>query len=186
MLDDFVTACRAAASAANPIAEVRELLTDLVADPDQLAGRIPPPAGDDCGRCGSDLILFEDRDVTIFVVHSRPGVQQPPHDHAMPALIGVYEGGETQRFFHRDTSTGNALTETPGRTIRPGEVLSLGSSTIHAISAADERWARAVHVYLGPLSSVDRSLYDPTTCQPEPMTTTRYDELSVAIAPPAP
>lgn len=180
MLDDFVTACRHAATSSDAIAEVRTLLTQLVADPKQLANKIPSPGLDDCGRCGADVTLFEDDDVTIIVVHSRPGVSQPPHDHSMPALIGVYEGREAQRFFRRDTTTGDTLVETAGRTINPGEVLSLGSAAIHAISTSDDGWARAVHVYLGPLSSVDRSLYDHATSQPEPMTAARYDELAVA------
>ena len=181
MLDDFVTACRAAAASGDPIAEVRTLLTALVAEPEQLARQVPSPASDDGGLCGAEAILFEDDDVTIIVVHSRPHVRQPPHDHSMPAIIGVYQGAEVQRFFHRDASSADTLHETPGRTIHPGEVLSLGSSTIHAISTADDRWARAVHVYLGPLSSVDRSLYDPITSLPEAMTSARYDALCVAL-----
>lgn len=180
MLEDFVIACRGAASSPDALTEVRSLLTGLVADPARLADRIPTPPPGECGLCGADITLFEDDDVTIIVVHSRPGMIQPPHDHSMPALIGVYEGGESQRFFRRDATADDALVQTPGRTIHSGEVLSLGSSTIHAISTSDDRWSRAVHVYLGPLSSVDRSLFDPATSQPEPMTTARYDELSVA------
>lgn len=180
MLDDFVTACRQAASSTDPIAEVRTLLGALVADPRLVAAQVPAPTLDDCGLCGADDTLFEDDGVTIIVVHSRPGVSQPPHDHSMPALIGVYEGAEAQRFFRCDTV--GTLFETPGRTIHPGEVLSLGSAAIHAISTADDQWARAVHVYLGPLSSADRSLYDPVTSKPEPMTSARYDELATTTS----
>jgi predicted metal-dependent enzyme (double-stranded beta helix superfamily) len=180
VLDDFVTACRQAAALGDANAAVRTLLSELVANPQQLAKQIPAPTPDDCGLCGFDNTLFEDHDVTIIVVHSRPGVVQPPHDHSMPAFIGVYQGAEAQRFFRRGTTTGDMLVETPGQTIQSGEVLSLGSAAIHAISTADGRWARAVHVYLGPLSSVDRSLYNPATSQPEPMTAKRYDELAMA------
>lgn len=38
------------------------------------------------------------------------------------------------------------------------------------------RWSRAVHVYLGALSSIDRSLFDPDTFDEEPMTVERYAE----------
>lgn len=146
----------------------------LVAEPSALAEQIPEPiTGPGSSVAGSDEILFEDESLTVFVVHSAPDVEQPPHDHLISAVIGVYEGVEEQRYFRRD---GESLIRCGGADIVPGEVLTLGPTAVHAISAGG-RWCRAVHVYLGALSSIDRSLFDPDTFVEEPMTAERYEEL---------
>ena len=45
---------------------------------------------------------------------------------------------------------------------------------IHAIGAADGAWTRALHVYLGGLSTVRRSIFHPETMAEEPLTLGRY------------
>ena len=160
-LDAFVADCRAAAAGPDARQQVVALMKDLVADPSELAGSVPPmasydstPSGD---RLGGDVVLFEDETVTIVLVDTLPGVLQPPHDHLMTAIIGMFEGCEKQRFFAR---TANGVTPTPGRDLGPGEVVVIGTDGIHAISTDDEL-ARGVHVYLGSLSTVKRSIFHP-------------------------
>lgn len=173
VLKEFVATCRALVVGEHPIAEITQAMELLVADPSALAAQIPEPVmGPGSSVAGFDEILFEDEFLTVFVVHSAPGVQQPPHDHLISAVIGVYEGIEEQRYFRRD---GGSLVRSGGADIVPGDVLTLGPLAVHAISANID-WCRAVHVYLGALSSIDRSLFDPDTFEEEPMTVERYTE----------
>ena len=83
----------------------------------------------------------------------------------------MHEGNEVQRAFRRE---GGSLVRSGGADIGPGDVLALGPWAVHAISA-NGTWCRAVHVYLGSLSSIDRSLFDPETFDEEPMTDERYE-----------
>lgn len=171
MVDEFVTRCRALVVGDSPVVEIRQAMEQLVAEPAALAEQIPEPAGRAARSiAGFDEILFEDESLTVFVVHSAPGVQQPPHDHRVSAVIGVYEGVEEQRYFRRD---GGSLVSSGAADIGPGEVLTLGPAAVHAISAS-KAWCRAVHVYFGALSSIDRSLFHPATFDEEPMTVERY------------
>ena len=143
----------------------------LVAEPAVVAAQIREPVVvPGSSIAGVDEIVFEDESLTVLVVHSAPDVRQPPHDHLISAVIGVYEGIEEPRYFRRN---GGSLVRSGGADIGPGDVLTLGPAAIHAISATGS-WCRAVHVYLGALDSVDRSLFDPDTYDDEPMTVERY------------
>lgn len=171
ILDDFIARCRSLVVGENPVVEITRAMEQLVAEPEALAAQIPEPVNrPDRSVAGFDEILFEDESLTVFVVHSAPGIQQPPHDHLISAVIGVYEGIEQQRYFRRD---GGSLVRSGGAGIGPGDVLTLGPAAVHAISASGS-WCRAAHVYLGALSSIDRSLFDPDTFDEEPMTVERY------------
>mgnify|MGYP003318871616 CR=1 FL=1 len=50
-----------------------------------------------------------------------------------------------------------------------------GARAIHAISAPEHQDARAIHVYLGNISDVDRSVFDPETLEEHPFESDRYD-----------
>jgi len=109
-----------------------------------------------------------------MMLDTLPGVLQPPHDHEMHAIIGVFEGAEEQRFFARSSS---GVTAASGRMLEAGDVMVLGERAIHAISSPTGQAARAIHVYFGDIFDVERSLYDPETLDPLPYTADRYDEL---------
>ena len=95
---------------------------------------------------GRDRTLFEDETATVTIVETEPGHLQPPHDHAMCAVIGVFEGGERNRFYRR---TGGRARLATRRVVRPAEVIALRERTVHAISAEPGETCRALHVYLG-------------------------------------
>lgn len=179
-LGSFIAQCRSLAAQEQAVVDIARAMQQLVASPASLAAQIPEPIiSAESSIAGLDEILFEDESLTVFVVHSAPDVQQPPHDHLVSAVIGVYEGVEAQRYFRRDGAT---LVPSGGAEIGPGEVLTLGPTAVHAIGAPSG-WCRAVHVYLGALSSIDRSLFDPETFDEEPMTVERYDEFCRTAAP---
>jgi len=175
-IEQFVADCREAVEQPEPFEAVSELMQKAVSDPGAVNAAIEPPAeltkvGD--VTIGFDKILYEDDRVTVFLVDTEPGHLQPPHDHQMHAVIGVYDGVEHNRFFRRKDG---ALESAGEKDIGPGDVLRVHSATIHAISAGASKPCRALHVYLGALSTVDRSLFDPQTGHEEPMTPERYDE----------
>ena len=166
----FVSECRAAASANHAVAATRAVMREAVR---ALASGVAalPPLDSFYARHGGGLLLghdrtlFEDDTVTVAVVETEPGHLQPPHDHSMCAVIGVFEGGERNRFYRR---TGGRAQLATRRVVRPAEVIALRERTVHAISAEAGEPCRALHVYLGPLGSRPRSLFHPETGIEEP------------------
>ena len=179
VLTTLVANCRSALQSDDPRREIHRLLNDFVADPEATAAAIPAFADDEVEtsprgfRLGGEHVAHEDPDLTVMVLDTLPGVVQPPHDHSMPAFIAVFEGAEEQRFW---TRTAEGITPTPGRLLEAGQVLALGERGIHAISAPADTPARAVHVYLGDIYDIDRSIFHPDTLEEFPMSSERYDD----------
>lgn len=177
VLDDFVDECRALAGddTTDRWTTVSAAMERLVSDPAALAAAIPEPAVPDPEPiAGIDEIVFEDDTVSVILVHTPPGTDQPPHDHLVDTFIGVYEGVEVHRFFARDDAT--TLVPAGGRSVGVGETVSMRPEAVHAIAAEGPDWCRAVHVYLGPLSSIDRSIFHPETFAEERLTMARYEQ----------
>lgn len=182
-LIDFTDACVAAVAGDDPRATLRRLMEDLVAEPETLAAQLEPlgpvdrtPSG---LELGAEATLYEDEKLTVSLLDTYPGVLQPPHDHRMTAIIGVFEGEEDQRLFVRGEG---GIRPTAGRTLGSGEVMTLGSQAIHAISAPSGT-ARAVHVYLGSINTVKRSLFHPETLAETPMESSVYHDYCRPVAP---
>ncbi len=171
LLAGFVDECRAAATGDDAVVRIVAILEQLIVDRDGLA-EATGPLPDDIPAMGIDETLFEDEHVTVMVIATPPDIAQPPHDHRMTAVIGVFDGQEDQRFF---VNAPSGLRELTGRSIATGEVMSLGRKTIHAISATGPQACRAVHVYLGPLATVERSIFHPDTLVEEPFSVEAYE-----------
>jgi len=172
MLTQFISTCQQLAASGAGVGEFTDAMRDLVSDPQGLAAAIgPPELPEPVPIEGVDHVVFEDESLTIVVVHVPPGIEQPPHEHLMTAIIGVYEGAEAHRFFNR-TDTG--LESSGFRAVGPGRVLTMGSEAVHAIASADNNWCRGIHVYLGSLSSVDRDVFDPDSFEAATMTQENY------------
>lgn len=177
-LDQFVADCRQAAAGDDGFEAVQLLMKQVMDNPEAVARAVPENTGEP--ECAGDLvlgyekILFEDETVTIFLVDSLATTLQPPHDHQISAVIGVYEGVERNRFFARENGGIRLAGE---KHLAPGDVLGIRPDTVHAISADASGRCRALHVYLGPLSLVDRTLFDPASGKPEAFRYARYLEL---------
>ena len=166
----FVNECRDAASANDPVTATRAVVREAVRALASGVATLPPLDSIYARRSGDlllghDRTLFEDDAATVTIVETEPGHVQPPHDHAMCAVIGVFEGGERNRFYRRTEGWARLATR---RVVRPAEVIALRERTVHAISADAGEPCRALHVYLGPLSSRPRSLFHPETGMEEP------------------
>ena len=172
----FVIECRVAAEAGDAVTATRAVVREAVRALAAGVFALPPLDSVHALRTGDlllgrDRTLFEDESVTVAVVETEPGHLQPPHDHSMNTVIGVFEGGERNRFFRR---AGGRIRLATRRIVRPGEVIALRERTIHAISAEAGECCRALHVYLGPLGLRPRSLFHPETGAEEPFDPDTY------------
>ncbi len=175
-LNRFVEACV-------PLAPSRDhdgvaaLLRKLIADPETFASTVPAfdecPPSDRGWVMGGEHVCHQSDELTVMVLDTLPGVLQPPHDHSMKAIIGVFEGQEDQRFYAK---VDGGATPSSTRSLGAGEVVVLGEQAVHAISSPPGRHARAVHVYFGDIYEVERSLYHPETLEQVPYSGDGYDE----------
>ena len=118
-IDEFVAACRSIVDEGEAVRpRLATLVADLVADHESVAAAVPSfaevPTSPRGWRLGGEHICHQADDLTVMVLDTLPGVAQPPHDHAMTAIIGVFEGCEDQRFWGRmatgiEPTTGRAL-----------------------------------------------------------------------------
>ncbi|UWQ18400.1 hypothetical protein [Jannaschia sp. M317] len=166
-LEAFVADARAAAAAADPLAAVTRLMADTLADPARVAAGAPTPDRD-------ETCLFEDATVSVWHERFQPDVELPPHDHAMPAVLGVYQGRERNRLWHRVDGLarpGGALV------LEAGGFHVFGPDDIHSVHAEDGAPSLGLHVYLGPLTTVPRSLFDWETGAAIPLTGANFETL---------
>jgi predicted metal-dependent enzyme (double-stranded beta helix superfamily) len=101
----------------------------------------------------------------VLNVALKPGILSIPHDHAMWAVIGIYQGEEVNTFYRRG---GAGLEEANRHTIATGEAILLGDNVIHAIENPLKTDTRGLHVYGGDLLGAARSMWDPFTLAEHP------------------
>lgn len=154
-LDELVTDLRKAALADNPRAAVQALLQSAIADLDSLRAGMPEFQD-------TDVILHEEETISIWHCRFMPGQTVPAHDHQMLATIAVYSGAERNDFYEADPDTGG-IRKSSEVVVEAGNVLQIGPSVIHAVGCASEEPCLGIHVYLGALTTVERSLFDTKT-----------------------
>lgn len=150
-LDDLVNRLRDAAKGEAPRPTIKAILQQAVEDPQQMRDGMPEFED-------NDTILFEDESVSIWHCRFMPGYSVPAHDHQMSATIGVYIGAERNDFFENDPQGG--IRKSSEVELSAGNVLEIGPSAIHAVGCASDEPCCGIHVYLGELTTVDRSLFD--------------------------
>jgi predicted metal-dependent enzyme (double-stranded beta helix superfamily) len=149
-LEEFIEQLRAAARGPEAKSGVRALMHDAFQYPQAIKAAMPEYESD-------DEVLFEDDTVSIWCVRFLPGVHVPPHDHQTTATIGVYEGAEDNHFYLREP---DRLVYKSSRRVDPGDVIALKPDGIHSVEAADGKPCCGIHVYLAPLTTIERSLFD--------------------------
>ena len=163
----FIEDLRAAATHAHPVRAVNSVMKDAVADPAAVAARVPDYEGE-------ELALLETDELSVYCARFFAGQLVPPHNHKMPVFIGVYEGTEVNQLFRHD---GSDLTMVSEKHVGPGDTLSIGGEGIHGVYAKGGKDSLALHVYLGSLKTVSRSLFDPESGQEMPFTDENYQTL---------
>jgi predicted metal-dependent enzyme (double-stranded beta helix superfamily) len=146
-VDALVAACQDATDETEPLLAVRDVLARAVADQRAIADALPPERGELVPLHVSDRL-------TVLKIVWTPGMVLGPHDHRMWAAIGLYSGGEDNRFFRR---TGTTLVDSGARELRPGDVCLLGDDTVHSVTNPTAECAGAIHVYGGDFFATPRS-----------------------------
>ena len=166
-LEQFVSDIRAAAADPQPTRAVNAVMREAVSDPAAVAAGVPDYEGD-------ELILHEDDAVSVYCVRFDCELVVPPHNHKIPAFIAVYEGTEVNQLYRHDGARLELVAE---KRVGPGETLSIGSEGIHGVYTANGHDSLALHVYLGQLTAIPRSLFHPDTGAAMPFTDSNYDSL---------
>lgn len=167
-LDKFIQQLRSAAQQTDARAQVKRIVQEAVSDPETVRQALPDYAED-------DVVLYEDEQVSIWHCRFQPGLTVPPHDHQMTATIGVYQGAERNRFYTRNAD-GKAQ-HAQDKVLAPGDVLQFGPTAIHAVASDSPSPTCGFHVYLGKLTTVERSLFDPESGEEMPFTDEAYEQL---------
>lgn len=174
-LNEFIDRCRAAVTEPDALSSIRALMQRFLAARPDLAAEHPVPT--DCtAPSGVSVQLFEDDTLSVQMVHTPPAMEQPPHDHQMSVVIGGIRGVEMHRLYKRTSDGPASIAPSGGKDLASGDILTMGAAGVHAIDARGPEWATALHVYLGRLSTVERSLFHPDTFAEEPLDLARYDE----------
>lgn len=167
-LDRLVAELRKSAAGDEAVREVRAIMKLAVRDPVVVAAAMPEFDND-------DEILFEDDSVSIWFVRFVPGIHVPPHDHQTTAFIGVYDGAEINHFYLREPER---LVHKSTRRVAAGEVIALKPEGIHSVEAADGRPSLGIHVYLAPLTRIERSLFDWESGLPTPFNEDSFETMT--------
>jgi predicted metal-dependent enzyme (double-stranded beta helix superfamily) len=146
-VDDLITSCLDAAADSEPRLAIRDVLERAVADAGALAEALPPTRAE-------VVPLHVSPDLTVLKIVWAPGMALGPHDHRMWAAIGIYSGGEDNRFYRRRA---DELDVSGARTLQPGDVCLLGDDVVHSVYNPTAEHAGAIHVYGGDFFSVPRS-----------------------------
>jgi len=146
-IEGLVAACRDAIAEPQPRLAVKDLLEQAVADPGSVADALPPTRAEIAK-------LYASPQLTVLKVVWAPGMSFGPHDHRMWAAIGVYTGGEDNRFYRRHE---RSLLDSGGKSLRPGDVCLLGDDAVHAVTNPTGHFAGAIHVYGGDFFATARS-----------------------------
>ena len=169
-LDAFVSDLREAAVRDDAKKQVRALMNQAFQDPEAVKAAMS-------GFSGEEEVLFEDETVSIWYVGFDPTKHVPPHDHQTTAFIGVYDGKEKNHFY----LVGDGVLEhKTTKVVEPGNVISIGPDAIHSVETANDQFCYGIHVYLGPLTTIERSLFDWDSGVAEPFTDEAYDRLERA------
>lgn len=150
-INHLVKELKLASRSDDPTSEVKAIMDRIFSDPNEIRANIPNYEED-------EINLYEDEAISIWVCRFMPGAPIPAHDHQMPAMIGLYAGVERNRFYQ--ISTDDVITESGHVDLKPGEILNISPTAIHAVECISDEPSCGIHVYFGPLQTIDRSLFD--------------------------
>lgn len=151
-LDGLFEDLEAALQESTPQLAVKDVLARAVARPQDVAEALAPTAG-------GIRLLHHRPHLTAIDAAWAPRMRLMPHNHEMWAVIAVYQGREENEFFRRGTD--GSLVESNGRRLDAGDVVVLGTETIHAVANPGTTLTGAIHVYGGDFVHQPRSQWGP-------------------------
>jgi predicted metal-dependent enzyme (double-stranded beta helix superfamily) len=152
--DRFVADCRAALAVDPTHKGVREVVARAVADPAAVFRGLATPEHAHIG------VLHRSPDLTVLNLVWGPGMAVPPHNHNMWAVIGIYGGAEDNIFWRRIKGE-RGIAAAGARSLRTGDVDTLGRDVIHSVLNPTARCTAALHVYGGDFFAAHRSEWEP-------------------------
>src|SRR5438067_2621691 len=153
-VDQFVSECQASLLAAEPRLAVADLLQRTLDDASSVEQALPATRGE-------LTTLHHSPELTVLKVVWAPGMSIWPHDHQMWATIGIYAGQEDNTFYRRLDDDARTVHESGGKELRVGDVLTLGTDAIHAVTNPLEKLTAAIHIYGGDFVNNPRSQWGP-------------------------
>ena len=160
-VDALIADCQDAVRETEPRRAVRELLERTMATPNEVGDALEPRRG------GLDLLYVSD-ELTVLHVVWAPGMRLFPHDHQMWANIGIYAGQEDNTFYRRLDDDARTVHESGGKELRVGDVLTLGTDAIHAVTNPLDKLTAAIHIYGGDFVNKPRSQWGPGPLEEQP------------------
>jgi predicted metal-dependent enzyme (double-stranded beta helix superfamily) len=154
-----------AAGSSNPLEQVKTVLR-VITDRFHALGGLAHEEDDD------EVLLHASPNLTIYHITLSPGLQYPPHNHLMDALIGIYWGGETN--FIYPVAAGGKLEAPERRDSMAPALVHLAPQTVHSVANTGSARSGALHVYLGDLTRTRRKLWDLQSNHAEPFDNERY------------
>jgi len=118
-----------------------------------------------------EVLLHASQNLTIYHITLSPGLQYPPHNHLMDALIGIYRGSETN--FVYPVAAGK-LEEPERRDVTAPALVHLPSHAVHSVANTGSARSGALHVYLGDLPRTRRQLWSLPSNRVESFDNKRY------------
>lgn len=103
-----------------------------------------------------EVLLHASDALTIYHITLTPGLQYPPHNHLMDALIGIYLGSETN-FFYAGSDGRLQISQT--RNVIAPAVVHLRPDAVHSVANTGSQRSGALHVYLGNLPQTRRQMW---------------------------
>jgi predicted metal-dependent enzyme (double-stranded beta helix superfamily) len=147
-----------------PLEQIKTVLRDI-ANRFHSLGALVHEAEDD------EVLLHASENLTIYHITLSPGLQYPPHNHLMDALIGIYRGGETN--FIYPVAAGNLLMPERRDVIAPA-LVHLPADAVHSVANTGTSRSGALHVYLGNLLRTRRQLWSLSGHEAESFDNDRY------------
>jgi len=134
---------------------MKEVVARAVSDPAALMRAIGEP-----DKAGVQ-VLHKSPEITVLNLLWAPRQIALPHDHRMPALIGMYTGREDNIFWRRPVPSTGRIEAAGARALSEREAMPLGPEIIHSVINPIKRLTGAIHVYGGDFFAVSRSEWDP-------------------------
>jgi predicted metal-dependent enzyme (double-stranded beta helix superfamily) len=159
-VDDIVNA----AESPYPLQRIKTVLGDLTNRLHTLGVLVHEEEDD-------EVLLHASSNLTIYHITLSPGLQYPPHNHLMDALIGIYKGGETN--FVYPVAAGK-LEVPERRDFTAPDLVHLPPHTVHSVANTGSARSGALHVYLGDLPRTHRQLWNLQGNQVESFDNDRY------------
>jgi predicted metal-dependent enzyme (double-stranded beta helix superfamily) len=163
-LHTVISEIRKAAESPDPLDQVKTVLLDHTNRYHALNVLIHEEDDD-------EVLLHASRNLTIYHITLSPGLQYPPHNPLMDALIGIYKGGETN--FIYPVAAGKIKIPERQDFSAPA-IVHLPSHTVHSVANTGSARSGAIHVYLGNLPQTRRQMWSPASNHAEPFDNERY------------